>query len=109
MGSVNQGIADRGVAVSLRALRLLASSEMLDKAGIRKQVERALFWASRDGFRSATAISRSFKAAQRLTSPARQAPVTNPTYPTPITEICTSNLSISGLFQISERSQQTQF
>lgn len=75
MGSVNQGIADRGVAVGLRALRVLASSDALDRVGIRRQVERALFRASRDGFRSATAISRSFKAAQRLTSPARQAPV----------------------------------
>lgn len=75
MGSADQGIADRGTAIGLRALRTLASSNALDRAGIRKHVEKALFRASRDGFRSAAAVSRSFKAAQRLTGPSRQSPV----------------------------------
>lgn len=74
MGNGNLGIADRSMGASLKALRTIASSELLDKVGIRKQVEKALFRATRDGFKSATAASRTFKAAQRLTGPARQKP-----------------------------------
>lgn len=74
MGNGNLSIADRSMGASLKALRTIASSELLDKVGIRKQLEKALFRATRDGFRSATAASRTFKAAQRLTGPARQAP-----------------------------------
>lgn len=74
MSTGNQGLADRSVGIGLKALRTLAGSDLLDRIGIRRQVERTLFRASRDGFRSAAAASRTFKAAQRLTGPARQAP-----------------------------------
>jgi alkylation response protein AidB-like acyl-CoA dehydrogenase len=40
---------------------------------MRRHVERALYRASRDGFRSATAASRTFRAATTLGRPARQA------------------------------------
>jgi len=57
----------------LRALNWLAGSDLLDRIRMRKQVERALFQGTKNGFRSATAAGRSFKAAQKLGKPARQA------------------------------------
>ncbi|MGH8482265.1 MAG: acyl-CoA dehydrogenase family protein, partial [Nevskiaceae bacterium] len=56
----------------LRALNKLASSNLLDKIGLRKQVERAVYQSSKNGFRSVTAASRTFTAAQKLGKPARQ-------------------------------------
>ena len=56
----------------LRALNRLAGSDLLDRIRIRKQVERALFQGTKNGFRSATAAGRTFKAAQQLGKPARQ-------------------------------------
>jgi alkylation response protein AidB-like acyl-CoA dehydrogenase len=66
------GIAERGVGLGLRALNRLAGSDLLDRIRIRKQVERALFQGTRNGFRPATAAGRTFKAAQQLGKPARQ-------------------------------------
>ncbi|MBA3866856.1 MAG: acyl-CoA dehydrogenase family protein [Solirubrobacterales bacterium] len=56
----------------LRALNRLAGSDLLDRIRLRKQVERALFQGTKNGFRSATAAGRTFKAAQQLGKPARQ-------------------------------------
>ncbi len=56
----------------LRALNRLAGSDLLDRIRIRKQVERALFQGTKNGFRTATAAGRTFKAAQQLGKPARQ-------------------------------------
>ncbi len=72
MSAQRKGIAQRSMGLGLRALNVLAGSEALDRLGVRRQAERALFRATKSGFRTATAASRSFKAAQRLTSPARQ-------------------------------------
>jgi alkylation response protein AidB-like acyl-CoA dehydrogenase len=47
---------------------------VLDRVRARKPVERALYTMTKNGFRSATAASRTFKTAQKLGSPARQAP-----------------------------------
>jgi alkylation response protein AidB-like acyl-CoA dehydrogenase len=66
--------AERSMGLGLRAITRLAGSDVLDRVGMRKHVERALYRASRDGFRSATAASRTFKAATKLGKPARQAP-----------------------------------
>jgi alkylation response protein AidB-like acyl-CoA dehydrogenase len=66
-------VAERGMGFGLRALNRLAGSDLLDRIRIRKQVERALFQGTRNGFRSATAAGRTFKAAQQLAKPARQA------------------------------------
>lgn len=66
-------VAERGMGFGLRWLSRLAGSDLLDRIRIRKQVERAVFRGTRDGFRSATAAGRTFKAAQRLGKPARQA------------------------------------
>jgi alkylation response protein AidB-like acyl-CoA dehydrogenase len=67
------GVAERSMGFGLRALNWLAGSDLLDRIRMRKQVERALFQGTKGGFRTATAAGRSFKAAQRLGKPARQA------------------------------------
>ncbi|MFL5901071.1 MAG: acyl-CoA dehydrogenase family protein [Solirubrobacterales bacterium] len=70
----DKGVAERSMGLGLRWLNRLAGSDLLDRIRIRKQVERALFTGTKNGFRSATAAGRTFKAAQNLTGPARQAP-----------------------------------
>jgi alkylation response protein AidB-like acyl-CoA dehydrogenase len=67
-----QGMAERGMGYGLRALNRLAGSDLLDRIRIRKQVEKALFQGTKNGFRGATAAGRTFKAAQQLGKPARQ-------------------------------------
>jgi alkylation response protein AidB-like acyl-CoA dehydrogenase len=69
----DKGVAERSMGYGLRALSWLAGSDLLDRIRVRKQVERALFQGTKSGFRSATAAGRTFKAAQKLTRPARQA------------------------------------
>jgi len=68
----DKGVAERSMGFGLRWLNRLAGSDLLDRIRIRKQVERALFTGTKNGFRSATAAGRTFKAAQSLTGPARQ-------------------------------------
>jgi alkylation response protein AidB-like acyl-CoA dehydrogenase len=68
----NASVAERGMGFGLRQLNRLAGSDLLDRIRIRKQVERALFQGTKNGFRSATAAGRTFKAAQQLGKPARQ-------------------------------------
>jgi alkylation response protein AidB-like acyl-CoA dehydrogenase len=70
----DKGMAERSMGLGLRWLNRLAGSDLLDRIRIRKQVERALFTGTKSGFRSATAAGRTFKAAQKLGRPARQAP-----------------------------------
>ena len=55
----------RGVAL----LNRLANSRAIDRFGLRKQTERVVFEATKTGFRTAGALTRSFTAA----SQARQA------------------------------------
>lgn len=73
MNGTDKGMAERSMGFGLRALNRLAGSDLLDRIRIRKQVERALFRTTKNGFRSATAAGRTFKAAQNLAKPARQA------------------------------------
>jgi alkylation response protein AidB-like acyl-CoA dehydrogenase len=63
-----------GVGIALRAMRLLAGSDVLDRVGARKRVERALFRTTRTGLRTASAAGRTFKSVRRGGSPARQPP-----------------------------------
>jgi alkylation response protein AidB-like acyl-CoA dehydrogenase len=67
-----KGMADRSMGFGLRALNRLAGSELLDRMRIRKPVERLVFTTSKNGFRTATAAGRTFKAARKLGKPARQ-------------------------------------
>ncbi len=73
MNGNDKGVAERSMGFGLRALNRLAGSDLLDRIRVRKQVERALFQGTKSGFRSATAAGRTFKAAQNLGRPARQA------------------------------------
>jgi alkylation response protein AidB-like acyl-CoA dehydrogenase len=66
-------VADRSMGFGLKALNRLAGSNLLDRIGIRKQVEKIVYRATKNGFRTATAAGRTFKAAQKLGKPARQA------------------------------------
>jgi alkylation response protein AidB-like acyl-CoA dehydrogenase len=69
----DRAMAERGMGLGLRTLNRLASTDAIDRIGARKTIERALYRATKNGFRSATAASRAFKAAQKLSKPARQA------------------------------------
>ncbi len=65
-------VAQRSRAAGLRTVTRLAGSGLLDRLGMRKSVERALYRGSRGGFRTAVAAGRTFSAAHRLARPARQ-------------------------------------
>ena len=65
-------IAERGMAVGLRALNRLAASDLLDRLGLREPTERFLLGASRSTVRTAARAGRTFAAAQKLSRPARQ-------------------------------------
>jgi alkylation response protein AidB-like acyl-CoA dehydrogenase len=69
----DKSVAERSMGLGLRWLNRLAGSDLLDRIRIRKGVERALFNTTKNGFRSATAAGRTFKAVQKLGKPARQA------------------------------------
>ena len=64
----------RGIALGLRAVRTLASSEVLDRLRMRDGATRVLHRASRDGFRAANSAGRTFTAARSLGAPARLRP-----------------------------------
>ena len=64
----------RGIALGLRAVRTLASSEVLDRLRMRDGATRVLYRATRDGFRAAGTAGRTFTAAKRLGAPARLRP-----------------------------------
>jgi alkylation response protein AidB-like acyl-CoA dehydrogenase len=66
-------VADRSMGFGLKALNRLAGSNLLDRIRIRKQVERIVYRTTKNGFRTATAAGRTFKAAKKLGKPARQA------------------------------------
>src|SRR5947209_4159404 len=65
-------LAERGVAVGLRALNWLAASDLLDRLGLRESTERFLAGASKTTARTAARAGRTFAAAQKLSGPARQ-------------------------------------
>jgi alkylation response protein AidB-like acyl-CoA dehydrogenase len=65
-------IAERGMAVGLRALNRVASSGTIDRLGLRDPVTSLIHGATKTGARTAATAGRSFAAAQRLSRPARQ-------------------------------------
>jgi alkylation response protein AidB-like acyl-CoA dehydrogenase len=75
---MSQTLAERTMAVSLRALNRVASSDALDRLGWRSSAERLLRDVSRGGARTATRAGRTFVAAQRLARPVRQPLVRGP-------------------------------
>jgi alkylation response protein AidB-like acyl-CoA dehydrogenase len=70
--TVSPNLAERGMAVGLRALNVLASSELVDRLGLRDSTERLLHGVSKTTARTATRAGRTFAAAQKLSRPARQ-------------------------------------
>lgn len=64
--------AERSMAVGLRALNRVASSDAIDRLGLRDPAVRLLHAVSRNGARTAVTAGRTFAAAQRLSRPARQ-------------------------------------
>lgn len=58
-----------GVGVAL--LNRLAQWRAIDRLGLRKPAERAVFEATKTGFRTAGALSRRFSAASKLAAPSR--------------------------------------
>jgi Acyl-CoA dehydrogenase, N-terminal domain len=65
-------LAERGMAVGLRALNRLASSDLLDRLGLREQTEWLIHSTSKTTARTAARAGRTFAAAQKLSRPARQ-------------------------------------
>jgi alkylation response protein AidB-like acyl-CoA dehydrogenase len=66
-------LADEAMGTGLRALNRFAGLEIVDRIGLREPAERLVYRATRNGFTAAGRAARTFTAAQRLTSPARQA------------------------------------
>ena len=70
------GVASRDsrdpIGYAIAAMNKLAQSELLDRLGIRRQAERAVFAVTRSGFRTATTAGRAFaRAGQRGTAGTR--------------------------------------
>src|SRR5947208_1676933 len=70
--SPQQNLAERGMAVGLKAINALAGSDLIDRLGLRQPAERFLHGASKTTMRTAARAGRTFAAAQKLTQPARQ-------------------------------------
>src|SRR6185369_9276618 len=64
-------VAQRSMGLGLRALNRFAGSGALDRLGVRRPAERALYRATRDGFKVAGRAGRTFQAGTRLAAPAR--------------------------------------
>ncbi len=68
-------LTDRGMGVALGTLRRLAGMEVIDRIGLREQLERVVYQATRRGTMAAGTASRAFgQAAKRLSRPARPSP-----------------------------------
>ena len=61
------------MSLGLRALNRLAGLEVLDRIGMRERAEKALYSATKNGFRAAGAAGRTFSRSQKLDGPVRQA------------------------------------
>lgn len=68
--------ATRSLGAALGGLRVLAGLSVVDRLGLRPHIEKLVFNATRTGFGTAAAASRTFSRAASLSRPARQAPTT---------------------------------
>lgn len=64
-------MAKDAVGYALGAMNKLASSDILDKVGLRKIIERLAYTLTKTGFRVLTTTARAFKATQKLDKPQR--------------------------------------
>ncbi|HKJ35195.1 MAG TPA: acyl-CoA dehydrogenase family protein [Solirubrobacterales bacterium] len=60
------------MASGLKALNRFAGADVVDRIGLREPAEKLLYRATRNGFQAANAAGRTFAAAQKVASPARQ-------------------------------------
>jgi alkylation response protein AidB-like acyl-CoA dehydrogenase len=67
-------VADRSMSIGLRAINAVAGLEVVERAGMRKPLERIVHRSVKTGARGATAAGRAFQATQKLGGPARQSP-----------------------------------
>jgi len=67
-------VAERSMGLGLRTLGRIAGSELVDRLGVRRGAERALYRATRDGFRAVDGTSRAFKARKGQGGAARLKP-----------------------------------
>jgi hypothetical protein len=67
-----QGLADKTMGTSLKALNWIAGSQILDRLKIRGQFERTVFQSTKHGMRVATNAGRTFKKASNIGKPVRQ-------------------------------------
>lgn len=70
--NAQKSVAQRSMGLGLKALGALAGSPALDRLGVRKHTEKLVYGATKNGFKAATAASRSFKIVGKLPGPARQ-------------------------------------
>ncbi len=61
------------IGLAVAAVNRLAQSDLIDRFGLRKQTEQAVYSATRNGFRVATAAGRTFARAGRRTAGVRPA------------------------------------
>ena len=59
------------MGLGLRAVNRIGGSALVDRLGLRKPAEKALYHGSRLGFRGADTLARGLKATQKLLKPAR--------------------------------------
>src|SRR6266545_1101057 len=65
-GARRRGRRD-AIGVGFALLNRVARSRAIDRLGLRKRTERVVFEATKTGFRTAGALTRSFTAASKLT------------------------------------------
>lgn len=65
-------VADRGMGLALRGLRLAAGSPVLDRLGLRDQAEKAVYQFTKNGFQAAGAAGRTFQRVSGNGKPKRQ-------------------------------------
>jgi alkylation response protein AidB-like acyl-CoA dehydrogenase len=70
--SAPTNLAERSMAIGLRALNRLAGSPAIDRFGLRLAAERLVHSASKTTMRTTARVGRTFVAAQRMSRPARQ-------------------------------------
>ncbi len=69
--SKSGSVSGKAMGIGLRAINRFAGLPLIEKLGLRKPAERALYHGSRIGFRSAGAVARSFQSTLKLVRPER--------------------------------------
>ena len=70
-------VGERGMGFGMRTLSKLAGSDLLDRLGVRDGANRAVYQATREGFRAAGVAGRTFKAVQGNGKPGRLKPTSS--------------------------------